>query len=167
EINEASSGFNNNFEKYYHNEHDVVIDSSSALMWVDDVFWKEIPFLEAVEEVNSFNQSKYAGYSDWRLPTLKEALTLMEPKSDYDESYIDDILRFFTNRTIWTSDFNEVIIFEEVRTDYNPRTGEVLSNKKHKIKKLDMWVANFKYGSYSSVFADSTSSCYLGIVRSF
>jgi hypothetical protein len=49
------------------------------------------------------NRQKYAGYSDWRLPTLEEALSLLEKTENQAGLFIDPI---FSNeqKYIWTGD---------------------------------------------------------------
>ena len=52
------------------------------------------------------NRIGYAGYHDWRLPTLEEAMSLMESNKQNDKLYIDSI---FDGKQdwIWTSDIDE------------------------------------------------------------
>ncbi len=56
----------------------------------------------AREYVEKLNGEKYAGHSDWRLPTLEELTSLLEPE-EKDGLYIDPV--FDRNqRYCWTSD---------------------------------------------------------------
>jgi len=82
----------------------VVVDNATGLMWhqsgSDDwVSWDEAK--EWVEDLNS--EEGYAGYQDWRLPTVDEAASLLEPSKKNGNLYIDPI---FSNRQkrIWTGD---------------------------------------------------------------
>jgi hypothetical protein len=55
------------------------------------------------EEIKKINQKGYAGYCDWRLPTLEEAMSLMEPNKNINGLFIDPI--FASDQSwIWTSD---------------------------------------------------------------
>ncbi len=80
----------------------VVIDHATGLMWhqhgSDRVSWNK-----AKEWVRSLNNRGYAGYNDWRLPTLEEAASLLESSNKEYEGYIDPI---FSNTVpfIWTGD---------------------------------------------------------------
>ncbi len=53
--------------------------------------------------VKDLNNSGYAGYHDWRLPTVEEAASLLESSKKNRDLYIDPI---FSNklRWIWTGD---------------------------------------------------------------
>jgi len=60
-------------------------------------------FEKAKKYIDELNQQKFAGFNDWRLPTLEEAMSLMEPKKNQAGLYIDE--RFDSNQWwIWTSD---------------------------------------------------------------
>ncbi len=60
-------------------------------------------FEEARQWIDALNQKGYAGFKDWRLPTLEEAMSLMEPRKNKNYLYIDPIFDA-TQRWIWTSD---------------------------------------------------------------
>lgn len=57
----------------YHRKGDVVIDRVTGLMWQRDPGGKK-GYSEAVAEVHNF---KLGGYSDWRIPTIKELYSLI------------------------------------------------------------------------------------------
>lgn len=63
----------------------------------------EMTFEEARQFVNNLNARGFASHNDWRLPTLQEALSLMEARKNESGLYIDPI---FDNRQqwIWTAD---------------------------------------------------------------
>ena len=85
----------------------VVVDNATGLMWhqsgSDDYMeWDEAK--EWVEDLNS--EEGYAGYNDWRLPTVDEAVSLLEPSRTNGDLYIDPV--FSKNqRWIWTGDMFE------------------------------------------------------------
>ena len=58
---------------------------------------------EAKNWINDLNLKGVAGYSDWRLPTLEEAMSLMESEKKNDDLYIDSIFEA-KQYLIWTSD---------------------------------------------------------------
>ncbi|MCG3157924.1 MAG: hypothetical protein DKINENOH_04560 [bacterium] len=57
---------------------------------------------QASAYVDSLNHIKFAGYNDWRLPTLEEAMSLMEPERKNGDLFIAPIFDA-TQRWIWTS----------------------------------------------------------------
>lgn len=62
-------------------------------------------FERALVYIDSLNVARYAGYSNWRLPTLEEAMSLMEPAkvSATEKLFIKSIFDE-TQVWIWTSD---------------------------------------------------------------
>ena len=80
----------------------VVVDNATGLMWHQGGSDDFIGWNEAKEWVRSLNGRGYAGHQDWRLPTVDEAVSLLESNKRTD-LYIDPI---FSNKQkwIWTGD---------------------------------------------------------------
>ena len=82
----------------------VTVDNRTGLMWVtnpnDNVSTGTYIWANAIPICENLN---YAGYSDWRLPTLEEAMSLMEPARNEDGLYINPVFDS-RQRWIWTSD---------------------------------------------------------------
>jgi hypothetical protein len=81
----------------------VVVDDATGLMWHQggsDDWMKWDDAKEWVEDLNS--EEGYAGYHDWRLPTLEEAASLLESNKRND-LYIDPVFSK-KQRFIWTGD---------------------------------------------------------------
>jgi hypothetical protein len=56
----------------------VVVDERTMLMWQRGGL--DITSIRSLEKsIKELNEKGFAGYSDWRLPTLEEAMSLMEP----------------------------------------------------------------------------------------
>ncbi|MCI0514327.1 DUF1566 domain-containing protein [candidate division KSB1 bacterium] len=83
----------------------VILDRVSGLMWQQAGSPQPFRTQAAAEYIQQLNQKKFAGYTDWRLPTLKEAMTLMEPYTNYLELHIDPIFEGLWG--IWTMDLDE------------------------------------------------------------
>ena len=82
----------------------VVVDNATGLMWHqsgsdDEMEWDEAK--EWVEDLNS--EEGYAGYQDWRLPTVDEAVSLLESSEKNGDLYIDPVFSK-KQRFIWTGD---------------------------------------------------------------
>jgi hypothetical protein len=80
----------------------VVVDNATGLMWHQSGSRKFTKWKKAKEWIRKLNKSGYAGYHDWRLPTVEEAVSLLEP-SKRNGLYIDPV--FNTKQIfIWTGD---------------------------------------------------------------
>ena len=87
----------------------VVIDNATGLMWHQSGSDNEMSWYEAKEWVQELNEGSwenrggYAGYQDWRLPTVEEAASLLESSEKYVGLSIDPV---FSRKQIvfWTGD---------------------------------------------------------------
>ncbi|TVM03817.1 MAG: hypothetical protein CV087_03490 [Candidatus Brocadia sp. WS118] len=106
----------------------VICDKTTGLMWQKSGSQKPMTYDEAHNYIRQLNQEGFAGYSDWRLPTLKEAITLLKPTQMNHELFIGPL---FDNkqRWIWTSDLSRVSSAWVVYfSDGDCSNGEVCSN---------------------------------------
>lgn len=83
----------------------VIYDKTTGLMWQQSGSEKHMTYDEAHNYIRQLNQKGFAGYSDWRLPTVKEAITLLKPGKTDKDLYVDSL---FDNeqKWIWTSDLS-------------------------------------------------------------
>lgn len=103
ERNWMGKGIQHHYEVLERNAEELVIDHATGLMWQQGGSGNYRFFEEAQKYLAQLNREKFAGYSDWRLPTLEEAMSLMEPKKNEHGLYIDPV--FDKNqRWIWTAD---------------------------------------------------------------
>jgi hypothetical protein len=81
----------------------VVSDLAAGLMWHQSGSEFIMLHAEALYWLKDLNSRGYAGFSDWRLPTLEEGLALLECEKMNGDLYIDPV---FSGRQewIWTSD---------------------------------------------------------------
>lgn len=105
--NNSASGFPNDFK--LQDDGKVVFDHASGLKWQQSGSVKDISYDEAKKYVAQLNSVQYAGYNDWRLPTLEEAMSLMESTEKRSGLNIDPVFDN-TQRWIWTSDTNNVAL---------------------------------------------------------
>ena len=72
-------------------------------MWQQGGSAEERMFEDANNWIKELYQRKFAGFNDWRLPTLEEAMSLVERERNNDDLYIDPV---FNKKQdwIWTKD---------------------------------------------------------------
>ena len=73
------------------NGDDVVIDHATGLMWHQTGSSDYMTWNNAKNWIGNVNYRKYAGYQDWRLPTLEEAVSLLESDRSSNNLYIDPV----------------------------------------------------------------------------
>lgn len=99
--NSSGKGIHHEYESVERHGAALVIDYATGLTWQKGGSdW--ITFENAEAHIRQLNAEKFAGYNDWRLPTLEEAMSLMGPKK-HGELYLDPI---FARKQvgIWTAD---------------------------------------------------------------
>ncbi len=78
----------------------IVVDYTTGLMWHKSGSREILTWEEAKDWVDKLN---YSGYSDWRLPTVEEAVSLLESNKKNGDLNIDEIFDE-KQRNIWTGD---------------------------------------------------------------
>ncbi len=101
DYNKSASGFSNDYK--LQNGGKIVFDRASSLMWQQSGSDEYMNYEKAKTYIKKLNSDKVAGYSDWRLPTIEEAMSLMEPTKKNSGLYIDQVFDK-KQRWIWTSD---------------------------------------------------------------
>lgn len=84
------------------NRDGTVTDSVTGLMWEKGGSPEYIRFDRAQYYADSLNRKRFAGYSDWCLPTLEELASLLENKKK-DGLFIDPVFDR-KQRWCWSSD---------------------------------------------------------------
>ena len=72
------SSINHNYELKPIGDGDVVIDHTTELMWHQAGSSEYFNLKKANKWLKTINKKGYAGFDDWRLPTLEEASSLLE-----------------------------------------------------------------------------------------
>jgi serine/threonine protein kinase len=96
-----------NFRNYYEtrtiNNHKIIMDYATGLIWHQGGSAEDVDYQMALLWMKELNQQKYAGYTDWRLPTLEEAVSLLESSESKYYLYIDPLFSR-VQKHIWTGD---------------------------------------------------------------
>lgn len=83
----------------------VVMDYATGMMWQQSGSSNSMLWKDCQQYIDRLNGEKYAGFSDWRMPTLEEAMSLMEREKKNGDLYVDSIFAA-KQRWIWTADRN-------------------------------------------------------------
>ncbi len=87
--------FRHSYESQIVQDFPVVVDRATGLMWQRGGSDESIAFGPeepgAIDYVQQLNQQKTGGFSDWRLPTVEELGSLLEPIGKNDGLFIDPL----------------------------------------------------------------------------
>lgn len=84
----------------------VVIDHATGLMWQKSGSDQLMLYQDAQASLNQLNREGFAGHTDWRLPTIPELLSLLEPERQSNHLFIHPI--FDTRQELcWSADLKE------------------------------------------------------------
>ena len=121
----------------------VVMDYATGLMWQQSGSRQSGNYQQAQTYIRQLNYTKFAGYNDWRLPTLEEAMSLMEQETMKGTYYVGypfyeiAIVSIYIDpvfdaklRWIWTADRYSAMIAGHV-TFVNGRSGNALMDVEH------------------------------------
>lgn len=134
--NKEGKGFFYHYEQSEQKGVKIVINLATGLAWQQSGSKEALNYADAEKYILELNNQKFGGYNDWRLPTLEEGMSLMEPRRV--NLYIDPMFDK-TQNWIWTAD---------------------------KIFKERAWVINFSGGHCLSSSVNSNRNEYVRAVRS-
>jgi serine/threonine-protein kinase len=85
----------NDFED---NRNGTVTDYATGLMWQKSGSSVYMEYPNVQDYLRELNRGRFAGYSDWRLPTVEELISLAEPEKFSNDLYLDPI---FDKKQCW------------------------------------------------------------------
>ena len=95
--------FPNQYRLQTRGQWDVVVDLESELMWQQAGSEYRMDHDEALAFIQRLNKKAHAGYRDWRLPTVEELASLLEPQRQASGLYVS--IRFDPEQeTCWSVD---------------------------------------------------------------
>lgn len=81
----------------------TITDRVTGLMWEKGGSQSELLYYQAKSYISRLNKERFAGYDDWRIPTIEELLSLLERNVKDGALFIDS--RFNENQAeCWSSD---------------------------------------------------------------
>ena len=93
--------------QYIQNEYEdrgaVVFDRATGLLWQKSGSEDALTYSAALNYVKQLNREKFGGYADWRLPTMPELMSLLEPEKQNEDLYISPMFDK-RQRWCWSSD---------------------------------------------------------------
>lgn len=104
---ELSASITGNFQHDYTPQHindiPVVVDYATGLMWQQNGTADPMTWQNAHNYIAQINTTRHAGYADWRLPTIEELASLLEPEKSQNDLYLASV--FGTNLLwCWSAD---------------------------------------------------------------
>lgn len=95
----------------------VIIDYATRLMWQQTGPDKPMTWQNAYRYIEQLNTEGYAGFSNWRLPTIEELASLLEERKTQEDLFLDAIFgpiplwcwsadKAPTTKTAWYISFN-------------------------------------------------------------
>lgn len=112
--NSSGHGFSHRLE--VQSEGLIIYDHASGLRWQQSGSRDTMSYESTKAYISKLNREHFAGYNDWRLPTLEEAVSLMRPTKENGDLHIDPVFDPGQTR-VWTSDFRKDAMAWVVRFD--------------------------------------------------
>jgi len=93
------------FSNIFMDNGNTVSDRATGLIWQKSGSPELVNRKNALEYICELNRRKFAGYSDWRLPTLKELASLIESSMKNRDLFIEPVFHGL-QKSCWSVDTN-------------------------------------------------------------
>ena len=88
-LNPGHAGFANEFRPHDFRGDKVVVDFATCLMWKQSASPNPVTWYDAPNYARELNAGRFAGFADWRVPTIEELASLMEPRKGSAGYHLD------------------------------------------------------------------------------
>ncbi|SLM31797.1 putative Mitogen-activated protein kinase kinase kinase [Desulfamplus magnetovallimortis] len=89
--------------EYNDNDNGTITDHATGLMWQKSGSDNALSYDDAKRYISHLNLERFAGFNDWRIPTIEELLSLLEPEKINSSLYIDSLFDPL-QQWCWSSD---------------------------------------------------------------
>lgn len=122
-------------QRFFNYADGTTLDHETGLLWMTQDYWqregKWLNWYTANEYAQRMNNKKFAGYTDWRLPTPEEAATLYDKRKrnvdkDGDKIFIDSMFPKGAGWGTWTSEEKRN---KAVAVSYKDEGGQAYQDK--------------------------------------
>ena len=99
--------------RFIEGDSETIIDGAKRLVWLKKDTWqmagKWMAQRQVIDFAGNLNRQRFAGFSDWRLPTTVEARSLFDKKQKNSDNmgqtiYLSDLFEPGCGFLCWTSD---------------------------------------------------------------
>jgi hypothetical protein len=104
----------------FEDQGDVIVDWAIGLTWQKSGSMTVMTYDDAQEYLQSLNDVRFAGLTTWRLPTIPELLSLLEPELQPNMLYISPI---FDETQMWCWSADRLPIEEIAPSSFGWRVG--------------------------------------------
>ncbi|MBF0259644.1 MAG: DUF1566 domain-containing protein [Desulfamplus sp.] len=102
-LNDSGRPFEYVENRYKVGQNGTIVDEATGLMWQQSGSDMNFPYEAAMEHIAQLNSNCFAGFTDWRIPTIAELLSLLEPEKI--NGYLHISLLFDSKQQwCWSSD---------------------------------------------------------------
>ena len=84
------------------NDDKTVTDKATGLMWKKTGSPDKMTFGETEKYIHKLNNMRFAGHADWRIPTIDELISLIEPETQANGLHVNPI--FDSKEKFWSCD---------------------------------------------------------------
>lgn len=114
--NKTGGELRHKYELLENGKNKIIMDHITDLVWQQSGSEGQLDYTNAQNYVAELRQTSWGGYKDWHLPTLEEAMSLMEPEK-HGSLHVDSL--FDQKQSwVWTADRENTTVAWVVNYNY-------------------------------------------------